>query len=152
MNLLNTASDVTRNDLNNIENVTLWEINCTIYCIALTCKELNNDVRTSEKRKNEPVKWITSTESGINRIDINIPCTSCKKMQTIVYVYKTSKDTPPHDKKEIFNSKMSTLETELTSLKQELKNKADNRRHEKRLIERKKINSSHLIRKKYIII
>ena len=67
---MNTASDVTRNDLNNIENVTLWEINCTIYCIALTCKELNNDVRTSEKRKNEPPKWITSTERGINRIDI----------------------------------------------------------------------------------
>ena len=118
---MNIASDLTRNDLNNIEIVTLWEINCTIYRIALTCKELNNDVRTSEKRKNEPPKWITSTESGINRIDIKIPCTSCKKMQTIVYVYKTSKATPPHVKKEIFNSKMSTLETELTLLKQELK-------------------------------
>ena len=67
-NLLNTANDVMRNHLNNIENVTLWEINCAIYCIALTCKELNNDVRTSEKKKNRPPKWITSIESSINRI------------------------------------------------------------------------------------
>ena len=35
---------------------------------------------------------------------------------------------------------MSTLETKLTSLKQELKSKVDNLRHQKRLIERKKIN------------
>ena len=35
--------------------------------IALTCKELNNDIRTSEKRKNELPKWITSIESSINR-------------------------------------------------------------------------------------
>ena len=67
-NLLNTPNDVIRNHLNNIENVTLWEINCAIYCIALTCKELNNDVRTSEKRKNGPPKWITSIESSINRL------------------------------------------------------------------------------------
>ena len=50
-NLLNTANDVMRNHLNNIENVTLWEINCAIYGTALTCKELNNDVRTSEREK-----------------------------------------------------------------------------------------------------
>ena len=35
---------------------------------------------------------------------------------------------------------MSTLETKFTSLKQELKSKTDNLRHQKRLIERKKIN------------
>ena len=35
---------------------------------------------------------------------------------------------------------MSALEMKLTSLKQELKSKADNLRHQKRLIERKNIN------------
>ena len=67
-NLFNTANNVMRNHLNNIESVTLCEINCTICCIALTYKELNNGVRTSEKNKNEPPKWITSIESSINGI------------------------------------------------------------------------------------
>ena len=74
-------------------------------------------------------------------------------MQTRVYVYKTLKDTPPHVKKTFGNSKMSTLETKLTSLKQELKSKADNLRHQKRLIERKKINKQFAFNpKKYIVI
>ena len=43
-------------------------------------------------------------------------------------------------KKKFGNSKMNTLEIKLTSLKQELKSKADNLRHQKRLIECKKLN------------
>ena len=66
--LLDAANNVMRDHLNRIENVTLWEINCTIYSIAISCKELNNDVSTTEKRKNEPPKWITSIENNINRI------------------------------------------------------------------------------------
>ena len=57
-----------RDHLNRIENITLWEINCTIYSIAVSCEELNDDVATTEKRKNEPPKWITSTENSIKRI------------------------------------------------------------------------------------
>ena len=101
-NLLNTANDVMRNQLNNIDKFTLREINCTIYCIALTCKELNNDVRTSGKRKDEPRKWNFYCKQHQQNKEINIPFTSCNKMQTTVYVYKTSKDTPPHIKKEIW--------------------------------------------------
>ena len=66
--LLDAANNVMRDHLNRIENVTLWEINCTIYSIAISCKELNNGVSTTEKRKNEPPKWITSIENNINRI------------------------------------------------------------------------------------
>ena len=66
--ILDAANDVMRDHLNRIENVTLWEINCTIYSIAISCKELNNYVSTTEKRKNEPPKWITSIENNINRI------------------------------------------------------------------------------------
>ena len=76
-----------RNYLSNIKNFTLWKINCTINCIALTCKELNNDVRTSKKRKNEPSKWITSIESSINRIIKVIshvqPVMKCKRESTL---------------------------------------------------------------------
>ena len=140
-NLLNTANDVMRNRLDNIENVTLWKINCAIYCIALTCKELNNDVRTSEKRKNGPSKWITSIESSINRIRKLISYVQvvikCKRESTFTKHQKTLLHTL---KKKFGNNKMSTLETKLTSLKQELKSKADNLRRQKRLIERKKIN------------
>ena len=51
-NLWSMANGIIRNYLN-VETVTLWENNCTIYCIVLTCKELNNAIRTSEKRKKE---------------------------------------------------------------------------------------------------
>ena len=122
-----------RNHLNNIENVTLWEINCTIYCIALTCKELNNDVRNSEMRKHEPSKWITSIESSINRIRKLIShvhvVIKCKRESTFTKHQKTLLHTL---KKKCGNSKMTTVETKLTLLKQELKNKADNLGHQKR--------------------
>ena len=54
-------------------------------------------------------------------------------------------------KKKFGNSKMSTLETKLALLKQELKSKADNLRHQKCLIERKRINKqfSHNPKKVY---
>ena len=136
---MNTVDEVMRNHLNNTENVTLWEINFTIYCIALTCKELNNDVRTSEKRKNELPKRITSIESSINRIRKLIShvqvVTKCIRGSTFTKHQKILLHTL---KKKFANSKMSTLETKLTSLKQELKSKAHNLRYQKRLIERKK--------------
>ena len=150
-NLLNKANDVMRNHLNNIENVTLWEINCAIYRIALTCKELNNDVTTSEKRKIGPPKWITSIESSINRIRKLISCVQvvikCKGESTFTKHQKTLLHTL---KKKFDNSKMNTLETKLTSLKQELKNKSDNLRNQKRLIERKKINKQFAFNPKKI--
>ena len=107
-----------RNHLNNTENVTLWEINCTIYCTTLTCKELNNDIRTSDRRKNQLPKWVTSTESSINRIkklkshaQVVIKCkrdsTFTKHQKTLLHKLK----------KKFGNSKMSTLETKLTSLR-----------------------------------
>ena len=40
-----------RDHLNRIKNVTLWENNCIIYSVGISCKELNNDVSTTEKRK-----------------------------------------------------------------------------------------------------
>ena len=54
-------------------------------------------------------------------------------------------------KKKFGNSKMSTLETKLALQKQELKSKADNLRHQKCLIERKRINKqfSHNPKKVY---
>ena len=132
-NLSNIANGVIRNHLNNIENVTLWEINCTIYCIAFICKELNNDVRTSEKRKNEPPKWTTSIESSINRIRKLITheqvVIKSKRESTFTKHQKTLLHTL---KKKCGNSKMTTVETKLTLLKQELKNKADNLGHQKR--------------------
>ena len=54
-------------------------------------------------------------------------------------------------KKKFCNSKMSTPETKLSLLKQELKSKADNLRHQKCLIEHKRINKqfSHHAKKVY---
>ena len=91
-----------KDHLNRIENVTLWEIICTIYSIAVSCKELNDDVTTTEKRKNEPPKWITSIENSINRITkIDSSHTSCNKVQKRMSVYETSKNSAPNIKKEI---------------------------------------------------
>ena len=110
----------------------MWEINCTICCITLTYKELNNDVRTSEKRKNQLLNWITSIESSINRIKRLIShvlvVIKCKREPTFTKHQKTLFHTL---KKKFGNSKMSTLETKLSSLRQELKSKADNHRHQK---------------------
>ena len=116
-----------RDHLNRIENVTLWEINCTIYSIAVSCKELNDDVTTTEKRKNEPPKWITSIENSINRIRKLIAhiqvVIKCKKECQFTKHQKTLLQML---KKKFGNSKMSTLETKLALLKQELKSKAEN--------------------------
>ena len=60
--------------------------------------------------------------------------------------------TPLHMlKKKFSNCKISTRETKLAKLKQELKSKADNQRHQKCLIERKRINKqfSHNPKKVY---
>ena len=134
-----------RDHLNRIENVTLWEINCTICSIAVSCKELNDDVTTTEKRKNEPPKWITSIENSINRIRKLIAhiqvVIKCKKECQFTKHQKTLLQML---KKKFGNSKMSTLETKLALLKKELKSKADNLRHQKCGIERKRINKQLL--------
>ena len=91
-----------------------------------------NDVRTSEKRKNQLLNWITSIESSINRIKRLIShvlvVIKCKREPTFTKHQKTLFHTL---KKKFGNSKMSTLETKLSSLRQELKSKADNHRHQK---------------------
>ena len=92
-------------------------------------------------RKHEPSKWITSIESSINRIRKLIShvhvVIKCKRESTFTKHQKTLLHTL---KKKFGDSKMSTLETKLTSLKQELKSKVDNLKQQKRLIECKKIN------------
>ena len=58
------------NNLCSLETTSTWKINCTIYCIAISCKEICNDLPTGKiqnKKYNKP-EWIVNLENSIERI------------------------------------------------------------------------------------
>ena len=103
-----------------------------------------NDLPTGEiqnKKYNKP-KWIVNLENSIDRIRREIAHTQ------VVIECKITKQYTKHQtfllhrlKKKYGNSKMITLTTKLSVLKQELKSKVEKRRHHKKLAKRKRINS-----------
>ena len=46
--IIKVANEIIENHLYSSETISTWEINCTIYCIAISCKEINNDLPTGE--------------------------------------------------------------------------------------------------------
>ena len=76
LNILKNANEITSNHLQSIENVSLKEINCTIYSIAISYKEVVDDITTPKQgntnRKQEKPKWIVNLENNIERIRTEI--------------------------------------------------------------------------------
>ena len=59
--VLNAAVIIVKDHLLSINNM-LWDINCTLYCIAILCKELNNDISETSK------KWSVNMTNSIEKI------------------------------------------------------------------------------------
>ena len=142
---LKNANEITRTHLQSIENISLKEINCTIYSIAISCKEIIDDITTPKqgnKSKTRNPKWIVKLENNIERIRTEIA-----HVQVIINCKNKAKFTKHRNTilhqltKKFGNTKMRTLETKLALLKQDLKSKSEKLKHEKRLSKRKRINN-----------
>ena len=76
LNILKNANEITSTHLQSIENISLREINCTIYSIAISCKEIMDDITTPKQentnRKQEKPKWIVNLENNLERIRTEI--------------------------------------------------------------------------------
>ena len=76
LNTLKTANEITSTHLQSIENISLREINFTIYSIAISCKEIMDDITTPKQentsRKQEKTKCIVNLENNIERIRTEI--------------------------------------------------------------------------------
>ena len=48
LNIFKNANEITSIHLQAIENISLREIHCTIYSIAISCKEIMDDITTPE--------------------------------------------------------------------------------------------------------
>ena len=49
LNILKNANEITSTHLQSIENISLREINCTIHSIAISCKEIMDDITTPKQ-------------------------------------------------------------------------------------------------------
>ena len=102
LNILKNANEITSTHLQSIENISLREINCTIYSIAISCKEIMDDITTPKQentnRKQEKPKWIVNLENNIERIRKEtahvVVIISCKKKGKFTPKHYT----PPTDK------------------------------------------------------
>ena len=146
LNILKNANEITSTHLQSIENISLREINCTIYSIAISCKEIMDDITTPKQentnRKQEKPKWIVNLENNIERIRTEIA-----HIQVIINCKKKGKFTKRQNTilhrltKKYGNTKMRTLETKLALLKHGLRSKSEKLKHEKKISERKPINN-----------
>ena len=149
LNILKNANEITRTHLESIENISLREINCIIYSIAISCEEIMDDVTTPKQgntnRKQEKPKWIVNLKNNIGRIRTEIA-----HVHVIINCKNKGKFTKYQNpifhrvKKKIGNTKMRILEIKLALLKQNLKSKSEKLKQDKRLSERKRIKQSIL--------
>ena len=76
-------------DLQNIDDVTFWEINVTFYAAVVSVKQYTNDLKQIEReriRKNSARGWIKQVEDSTEHIrkeiaQLNV-MTECKKTNT----------------------------------------------------------------------
>ena len=69
-NVINIANEIIDTHLNSLETLTQWGINCTLYCIAISCKEVFNDISTPEQQNKtfDRPKWFVNLEKNIERL------------------------------------------------------------------------------------
>ena len=140
---LQAANVVIKEHLNTIDSPTLWDVNCSIYSIALACKELNDDIKeiNNQQRKKDEPKWIVNLKNSIER--------TRKLIAHTQVVIKCTKDNnfTQHQRnlknklfKKFRSKRVEVFQTKLTILQQELKSKTERLRYQKKLFERKRIN------------
>ena len=69
--VLLAINTVAKRQLQNIDDVTFWEINVTLYAAAVSAKQYTNDLKQIERepiRKNSAPGWIKQLEHSIERI------------------------------------------------------------------------------------
>ena len=70
-NVLLAINNVANRHLQNIDDVTFWEINVTLYAAAISVKQYTNDLKQIERkpiRKNSAPGWIKQLEHSTERI------------------------------------------------------------------------------------
>ena len=68
-NIIKVANELIENHLCSLEIISPCEKNCTIYCIAISCKEIIDDLPTGEiQNKYNTPKWIVNLENSVERI------------------------------------------------------------------------------------
>ena len=70
-NVLLAINNIANRHLQNIDDVTFWEINVTSYAAAISVKQYTNDLKQIERepiRKNSAPGWIKQLEHSIERI------------------------------------------------------------------------------------
>ena len=144
MDYLKAANTLAKEHLNNLNDVTFWDLDVCIYTTAITVKQQLNDLKEiniNPTKRNTTPKWINHLEESINKVRKQIG-----QLQTVIKC-KTQNVYTNHQKrliqqfdKRFGNTRMRTLEYKLSYFKQELKAKATKLKYEKRKQERKKIN------------
>ena len=75
-NVPKNANKTTSIHLQSTENISVREINCKIYSIAISCKEIMDDITTPKQentnQKQEKPKWIVNLENNRDRIRTEI--------------------------------------------------------------------------------
>ena len=129
----------------NIDDVTFWEINVTLYVAAVSVKQYTNDLKQVERepiRKNSAPGWVKQIEHSIERIRKEIA-----QLSVMVECEKTNTYSKHQLKlKQVFTKRygdfrLKSLQFKLSILYQNLRAKATKLEYNKRRIERKSINN-----------
>ena len=144
-NVLLAINTVANRHLQNIDDVTFWEINVTLYAAAVSEKKYTNDLKQIERepiRKNSAPGWIKQLKHSIECIRKEIV-----QLNVMIECKKTDTYSKHQLKlKEVFTKRygdfrLKTLQFKLSILYQNLKAKSTKLKYNKRRIERKSINN-----------
>ena len=64
------ADSIVQEHITSLNNVSLWDINCSIYSMTISCKQLNGDIGVinNQQIKKEEPKWIVNMKNSIEKI------------------------------------------------------------------------------------
>ena len=136
---------VANRHLQNIDDVTFWEINVTLYAVAVSVKQYTNELKQLERktiRKNSAPGWIKQLEHSNERIQKEIA-----QLNVMIECKKTNTYSKHQLKlKQVFTKRygdfrLKTLQFKLSILYQNLKAKSTKLKYNKRRIERKSVNN-----------
>ena len=139
-NVLLAINNVANRHLQNIDDVTFWEINVTLYAAAISVKQYTNDLKQIEHkpiRKNSAPGWIKQLEDSTERIRKEIA-----QLNVVIECKKTSTYSKHQLKlKQVFTKRygdfrLKTLQFKLSILYQNLKAKSTKLKYNKRRIKR----------------
>ena len=143
---LKAINAVAREYLANIDNITFWDINVSMYTTAITIKQDLNDLKEINRNinaYNTSPRWMIKFEDSINRMRKEIGqihmLINCKKSNTFTAHQPSLKN---KFQKKYGNTKTRTLEYKVALLKHDLKATCTKFKYIKRKHQRKTINIS----------